>query len=94
MLSLHLELCSGITCTVGPLGSPTLWRGTLRLREVGRQHLVSQSPSLCGLQRAVRDGEDIPGRGTAENVTKQESVGHGVRVGVPSGKHILVMPRR
>ena len=30
----------------------------------------------------------------AENVTKQESIGHGVRMGVPSGKHILVMPRR
>jgi len=40
-VSLHLELCAGITCTAGPLGSPTLWRRTLRLREGGRQHSVS-----------------------------------------------------
>jgi len=32
--------------------------------------------------------------GAVENVTKHESVGHGVRVGVKREKHILVMPGR
>ena len=32
--------------------------------------------------------------GAVENVTKHESVGHGVRVGVKREKHIFVMPGR